>query len=237
MNIAADRGGTAAGVIHGMWGRQTLPRRVRRTSNRTRGVESGAPDRWEPTGAVPPSARSSTSGGRRRPASRSGWPADGVPGRPGTAARGPGRPATQQAGRAAAGGLWGWAAQARPAWRSSMRTGIWPRSRCAGSSPPRTRRYWRQSSRCWPPAGRPRLVDPGIRWPAVHAVLAQASSRMAADVRQRAGSGRRSSRSCRRGPGRVLITTQNQHWPPGQALDVPVLDHGVAADFLVEPHR
>ena len=35
------------------------------------------------------------------------------------------------------------------------------------------------------------------------------------------------------GPGRVLITTQNQHWPPGQALDVPVLDPGVAADFLV----
>ena len=35
------------------------------------------------------------------------------------------------------------------------------------------------------------------------------------------------------GPGRVLITTQNQHWPPGQALDVPVLDLEVAADFLV----
>ena len=35
------------------------------------------------------------------------------------------------------------------------------------------------------------------------------------------------------GPGRVLITTQNQIWPPGQALDVPVLDVEVAADFLV----
>ena len=35
------------------------------------------------------------------------------------------------------------------------------------------------------------------------------------------------------GPGRVLITTQNQHWPPGQALDVPVLDVEVAAGFLV----
>ena len=35
------------------------------------------------------------------------------------------------------------------------------------------------------------------------------------------------------GPGRVLITTQNQHWPPGQALDVPVLAPHVAADFLV----
>ena len=30
-----------------------------------------------------------------------------------------------------------------------------------------------------------------------------------------------------------MITTQNQHWPPGQALDVPVLDPEVAADFLV----
>jgi len=35
------------------------------------------------------------------------------------------------------------------------------------------------------------------------------------------------------GPGRVLITTQNQHWPPDKALDVPVLDPEVAADFLV----
>ena len=35
------------------------------------------------------------------------------------------------------------------------------------------------------------------------------------------------------GPGRVLITTQNQHWPPDQALGVPVLDTEVAADFLV----
>ena len=35
------------------------------------------------------------------------------------------------------------------------------------------------------------------------------------------------------GPGRVLITTQNQHWPPGQAIDVPVLDPEVTADFLV----
>ena len=35
------------------------------------------------------------------------------------------------------------------------------------------------------------------------------------------------------GRGRVLITTQNQHWPAGMALDVPVLDPEVAADFLV----
>ena len=35
------------------------------------------------------------------------------------------------------------------------------------------------------------------------------------------------------GSGRILITTQNQHWTPGQTLDVPVLDMEVAADFLV----
>ena len=35
------------------------------------------------------------------------------------------------------------------------------------------------------------------------------------------------------GPGRVVITTQNQHWPLGQALDVAVLDREVAAGFLV----
>ena len=35
------------------------------------------------------------------------------------------------------------------------------------------------------------------------------------------------------GPGRVLITSRNQLWPPGQVLDVPVLDTDVAAEFLV----
>ena len=35
------------------------------------------------------------------------------------------------------------------------------------------------------------------------------------------------------GPGRVLITSRNQIWPPGQTLDVPVLDAQAAAGFLV----
>ncbi len=35
------------------------------------------------------------------------------------------------------------------------------------------------------------------------------------------------------GRGRVLITSRDQIWPPGQALDVPVLDPEVAAEFLV----
>ena len=34
------------------------------------------------------------------------------------------------------------------------------------------------------------------------------------------------------GPGRVLITSQSQHWPAGWAVQVPVLDPDVAARFL-----
>ena len=35
------------------------------------------------------------------------------------------------------------------------------------------------------------------------------------------------------GRGRVLITSRNQIWPPGQSIEVPVLDPQVAAQFLV----
>jgi hypothetical protein len=35
------------------------------------------------------------------------------------------------------------------------------------------------------------------------------------------------------GPGRVLITSQSALWPRGQALEVPVLDTEVAAEFVV----
>jgi len=35
------------------------------------------------------------------------------------------------------------------------------------------------------------------------------------------------------GPGRVLVTSQNPAWP-GQALEIPMLDPDVAADFLVD---
>jgi hypothetical protein len=35
------------------------------------------------------------------------------------------------------------------------------------------------------------------------------------------------------GPGRVLITSRNPTWPPGQALAVPVLGPEVAAEFLI----
>jgi hypothetical protein len=35
------------------------------------------------------------------------------------------------------------------------------------------------------------------------------------------------------GRGRVLVTTRSALWPPGQALEVPLLDAEVAADYLV----
>ena len=35
------------------------------------------------------------------------------------------------------------------------------------------------------------------------------------------------------GRGRVLVTSRNADWPPGQVLDVPVLDPAAAAGFLV----
>ncbi len=35
------------------------------------------------------------------------------------------------------------------------------------------------------------------------------------------------------GPGQVLITSRNQNWPSGQAVDVPALDRRLAAEFLV----
>lgn len=35
------------------------------------------------------------------------------------------------------------------------------------------------------------------------------------------------------GPGRVLVTSRNPLWSPGQAVDVPVLSTDVAADFLI----
>ena len=36
------------------------------------------------------------------------------------------------------------------------------------------------------------------------------------------------------GPGRVLVTSRDALWPPGQALEVPVLDPEAAAEFLVD---
>ena len=74
----------------------------------------------------------------------------------------------------------------------------------------------------------------GTRWRRCTRSLAAYPARVAADLRQRPRTGRRCSGSCRRpGDGRVLITSQSAVWPPGQAVEVPVLDTEVAAEFLV----
>ena len=70
---------------------------------------------------------------------------------------------------------------------------------------------WRRCTRCWPGRG------PGGWWCSTTRRTGRRSQPFVPPA----------------GPGRVLITTQNQHWPPGQALEVPVLDPEVAADFLV----
>ena len=92
-------------------------------------------------------------------------------------------------------------------------------------------------------AGRPAGRAGGGRMPrdpvaSVHAVLAACRGRVAAGVRQRAGPGVGGSAFVPpAGPGRVLITSQSQHWPPGQAVEVPVLDTGGGGGFPGEPDR
>lgn len=77
------------------------------------------------------------------------------------------------------------------------------------------------------------VVDPRDPVVSVHAVLARAQFAWLVvfdNVPDRAAVERFVPPA---GPGRVLITTQNQLWPPGLALDVPVLGRDVATDFLV----
>jgi hypothetical protein len=67
------------------------------------------------------------------------------------------------------------------------------------------------------------VVDPRDPVASVHGVLARQQTGWLV-VFDNAGPGGGGAVCAARRAGRVLITTQNQHWPPGQALDVPVLD-------------
>jgi hypothetical protein len=78
------------------------------------------------------------------------------------------------------------------------------------------------------------MVDPRDPVASVHAVLARASAGWLVVFDNATDRVSVAPFVPPAGPGRVLITTQNQHWPPGQALDVPVLDTEVAAGFLVD---
>jgi hypothetical protein len=77
------------------------------------------------------------------------------------------------------------------------------------------------------------MVDPRNPVASVHGVLARAGAGWLVVFDNVPGRAAVEAFVPPAGPGRVLITTQNQHWPQGQALDVPVLDTEVAAGFLM----
>ena len=159
--------------------------------------------------------------------------AAGVPGRAGGTAGGAGCPAGRgRRCRAAGGGV------VRAGRRGQDQRGAGVRAPPAGRGrgglavrAPRTRRCWRPGSASWPPSSAPPIA--GTRWPSVHAVLAASPAEWLLvfdNAPDRASVARFVPPA---GPGRVLITSRNQIWPPGQALEVPVLDPQVAAEFLV----
>jgi Domain of unknown function (DUF4062)/Tetratricopeptide repeat len=76
-------------------------------------------------------------------------------------------------------------------------------------------------------------ADGGDPVAAVHGVLAASSPRWLLVFDNARNRGSVAPFVPPAGPGRVLITSRNQLWPPGQTLDVPVLDLEVAAEFLV----
>jgi hypothetical protein len=78
------------------------------------------------------------------------------------------------------------------------------------------------------------LVDPRDPVALVHGVLARATSSWLVVFDNAADEAAVKVFLPPAGPGRVLVTTQSQHWPLGQAVDVPVLDDEMAADFLVK---
>ena len=128
--------------------------------------------------------------------------------------------------------LCGLGARGRPAWRWSTRTVTWLRSGWPGSLLPRTRWCWRPGSASWQPSSGPGTSP----MPGPGGVGARSAGRLpggvAADLRQRAGPGVGAGVPAASRAGRVVITSRNRTWPPGQALEVPALGTEVAAGFL-----
>ena len=128
----------------------------------------------------------------------------------------------------------GWAARGRPAWRWSTRTGTWARSGWPGSSRRRMPRCWRPGSPSWPPssasAGR---RGAGTRWRRCTRRWPPTRGEWLLIFDNAPDQGPVRAFVPPAGNGRVLITSQSAVWPPGQAVEVPVLDTEVAAVFLV----
>ena len=139
------------------------------------------------------------------------------------------------AGRVPGRGWWrctGWEVRGKPAWRWSMRTGTWAvgvtwqfSAEDAGGAGGRVHRAGRQHGR----PGR----GPGIRWRRCTGRWPRAPG-VAAGIRQRSRPGAVAGFVPPVGDGRVLITSRNALWPPGQGLEVPVLDAEAAVGFLVD---
>jgi hypothetical protein len=76
------------------------------------------------------------------------------------------------------------------------------------------------------------LADARDPMAAVHAVLARAGAPWLLVLDNAPGYEEVAGILPPAGQGRVVVTSQSQHWPPGMAVQVPVLDTGVASGFL-----
>ena len=77
------------------------------------------------------------------------------------------------------------------------------------------------------------VVDPRDPVASVHAVLARQAAGWLVVLDNAADLASVAAFIPPAGPGRVVITSQNQHWPPGWAVHVPELAVEIAAEFLV----
>ena len=78
------------------------------------------------------------------------------------------------------------------------------------------------------------VADPRDPVASVHAVLAQAAAEWLLVFDNAPSRASVQGFVPPAGRGRVLITSRDQIWPPGQGLEVPVLDQQVAAGFLAD---
>ena len=237
VKITASGGGTAAGVIHGNVAPPNPTPPGPAHTSRTRGVESGPRIGGSRPGRYRHRHSWNISGGRRWPASRCGWRRGRCswPGREELLAdldaRLTSTPGQSGPRLVALCGLGG-------AGKTSVAVEY-------------AHRHLAEVAVCWQfPAEDPavlaaefavlaaqlgarEVVDPRDPVASVHAVLARQEAGWLVVFDNAPDRASVEPFVPPAGPGRVLITTQNQHWPPGQALDVPVLDPEVAADFLV----
>ena len=129
----------------------------------------------------------------------------------------------------------GWAVRARPAWRWSTPTASSPRSGWPGSCPAEDPTVLEAGF--GELAAQLGAADGGDPVAAVHGALAASPAPwlLVFDNAPDPASVARFVPPA--GPGRVLITSRNQIWPPGQALDVPVLDTAGGGGVPGQPHR